>query len=453
MEKLIQQQKDFFQTGQTLSYDFRIKQLNLLESLLRQNEDLLMEAVYKDFKKSAFDAYTTEIGLLYAEIKNAKRQLRSWMKPKRVTTNLINFPAKSYILSEPLGVSLIIGTWNYPFLLLLSPAISAITAGNTLVLKPSDLPTATSKVLFRIFSEAFDPGYLAVVEGGVAETSQLLKQPFDKIFFTGSTAVGKIVYRAAAEQLIPVTLELGGKTPTLVSESCNLALTAKRLIWGKFLNAGQTCIAPDYVMVHRSIASSFLEACKIEIEKARYAFEHDNYCQIINDANFNRLVALIDPNKVYSGGSYDRETRFIEPTLLHQISFEDPIMKEEIFGPILPVIVYDELSEALHQIKKLPRPLAAYMFTTRKDERKKMLQSLSFGGGAINDVVMQITNHHLPFGGVGNSGFGNYHGKAGFYSFSHQKSILQKTNWLELPLKYSPLTQRKLRMIKQLFQW
>lgn len=453
MELLIKGQKDFFNTGATQPYSFRIEQLQLLEKVLRQNEELLKEAIYKDFKKSAFETFTTELGLIYAEINEAKRQLRNWMKPHRVSTNLINFPAKSYALFEPLGITLVIGAWNYPYLLLLTPAIAAMAAGNTVVLKPSEIPSETSKVIHGLISGNFPEHYVAVVEGGAKETAELLKHKFDKIFFTGSSQIGKIVYRAAAEHLTPILLELGGKSPAIITPSCNIALTARRLIWGKFLNAGQTCVAPDYVLVHRSIEASLLEACKTEIKKARYAFENSNYCEIISDANFKRLAALIDTGKVYHGGNSDAALRYIEPTLLHQVTFEDAIMQEEIFGPLLPFVVYDDFSEALKKVKELPRPLAAYIFTTRKKERKEMLQTLSFGGGAINDVVMQLTNPNLPFGGIGQSGIGSYHGKSGFLAFSHQKSILHKANWLELPLKYAPLSDFKLWLIRQVFKW
>ncbi len=453
MEKLIQKQKDFFHSGQTLPYAFRIKQLETLESALRDNEKLFEEAIYNDFKKSSFDTFTTELALIYSEIKEVKRNLHAWMRPKGVPNNLINFPGKSYILQEPLGVTLVISAWNYPFLLLFTPAISAMAAGNTVVLKPSEIPSATAKVIDAIITASFDPQYVAVVQGGVTETTQLLKQDFDKIFFTGSTQVGRIIYRAAAEKLIPVTLELGGKSPAIVTPSCNLKMTAKRLVWGKFLNAGQTCVAPDYVLVHESMEPSFLATCRHEIEKAKYAFDNDNYCQIINDANFKRLVALIDKDKVYSGGTFDAATRYIAPTLLRHISFEDKIMKEEIFGPILPVLTYTNFTEALQQIKSLPKPLSAYLFSESKKEKKEMLQTVSFGGGAINDVVMHLANPNLPFGGIGASGMGSYHGKAGFMAFSHQKSILQKANWLELPLKYSPVSAKKLWFIRQVFKW
>ncbi len=453
MHEIVSTQRAYFHAQKTKELSFRIKQLNTLEKVLKQNESLLFEAIHTDFKKSEFDTFTTELALLYHEIYLAKKHLTSWARPKRVATNLVNFPAKSYSIPEPLGVCLVIGAWNYPYNLSLSPAVAAIAAGNTVVLKPSEIPSESSKVMHKLISEHFDEAFFTVVEGGVSETTELLKQKFDKIFFTGSTPVGKIIYKAAAENLTPVTLELGGKSPAFVTASANLKMTAKRLVWGKFLNAGQTCIATDYVLVHQSVEAKFLEACKAEIEKANYAFENDNYVQIINDKNFERLVSLIDTDKVYYGGNTDASQRFIQPTILQNVTFEDTVMQDEIFGPILPVITYQDLSEAIQKVQQLPKPLSCYVFTTKASERKQILKTLSFGGGAVNDTVMHITNSNLPFGGVGLSGLGSYHGEAGFKTFSHNKSILHKANWLELPLKYSPVGNKKLWWIKQFFKF
>ncbi|MCB0457452.1 MAG: aldehyde dehydrogenase [Flavobacteriaceae bacterium] len=453
MQELIKRQRYFFNTNRTKGISFRLAQLKKLEIVLRQNEHLLCEAIYKDFKKSSFETKATEFELIYQEIKLALKKLKYWTSRKRVTTNLINFPAQSYVVPQPLGVCLVIGAWNYPYQLSLSPVVSAIAAGNTIILKPSELPSETSKAMKKLISENFDETFFAVVEGGIPETTELLQQKFDKIFFTGSTSVGKIVYKAAAENLTPVTLELGGKCPAFVTAAANIKMTAKRLIWGKFLNAGQTCIAPDYVLVHHSVENPFLEACKTEIEKANYAFENDNYAQIINDKNFQRLIRLIDADKVYYGGSYDATKRYIQPTILQKVSFEDVCMQDEIFGPILPVISYQDLSEAVRQVQQLPNPLSCYIFSEKVSERQKIVREVTFGCGAINDVVMHITNPYLPFGGVGNSGMGNYHGEAGFKAFSYEKSILRKPNWLELPLKYSPLSKKKLGWIRRIFNY
>lgn len=453
MEILLKTQQAFFQTHATKDYHFRMDQLRTLENVLKQNEEGLKSALNKDFKKSNFEAYTTELALTYKEISVAKRNLRSWMQHQRVSSNLINFPSKSFIVHEPLGTVLVIGPWNYPVLLLLTPLIAAIAAGNTVILKPSELPEHTSAFIKKIISENFPEEYIAVVEGGVETTTKLLELKFDKIFFTGSSQVGKIVYQAAAKNLVPVTLELGGKSPAIVTPSASMKMAAKRLVWGKFLNAGQTCIAPDFVVVHESVEQEFLKACKKEIENANYSLENNNYCQIINDNHFDRITKLIDPSKIYLGGNSNKEDRTITPTILTSVAFDDAIMQEEIFGPVLPILTYKEYDQVLLKLAQRPKPLAAYLFSNSAKEEERFLNSISFGGGAINDVVMHITNPELPFGGVGLSGIGKYHGASGFYAFSNQKSILKKANWLELPLKYSPLTKQKLQWISRIVKF
>lgn len=449
MKDLIQKQRNYFESQRTLELKFRVQQLTKLEQALRSNESLLYEAIYNDFKKSKFETYASELGLVYHDIKEAKNKLHQWSRKQKVKTNFVNFPGSSYIIPEPLGVCLVIGAWNYPYLLSLAPLIAALSAGNTIVLKPSEIPSHTAAAMKHVLSKASDEEYIAVVEGGIPETTQLLQQQFDKIFFTGSTAVGKIVYKAAAEHLTPVTLELGGKSPAIVTKDCNLKMTVKRLIWAKFLNAGQTCVAPDYVLVDKSIESKFLAQCKLEIDLANYAFDNDNYVQIINDRNFQRLKGLLDNDKVYCGGTTDAEERFFEPTILSNVSMNDAVMQDEIFGPILPVLSYATLEEAISKVQLLPKPLSAYVFSSKNISVKKILKQLSFGGGSVNDAVMHISNPNLPFGGVGASGLGNYHGKAGFDSFTHHKSILKKPTWFELSLKYAPLTAKKLWWIKQ----
>lgn len=453
MKALITQQRNFFNTHATKELPFRIEQLNKLEFLLKSNEDALNEAIYADFKKSAFENYVTELALLYHDIKQAKRNLHKWSRKKKVSTNLPNFPASSYILPEPLGVCLIIGAWNYPYQLTLAPAVAAIAAGNTVVLKPSELPSKTAEVMADIINSNFPPAYFHVVQGGVEETTELLQQKFDKIFFTGSTKVGKIVYKAAAENLTPVTLELGGKSPAFVTKDANLKITAKRMIWAKFLNAGQTCIAPDYVMVDKSVEERFLQLAKQEIVNAKYAFEHDNYLQIINDDNVERLEKMLVKEKIYFGGEVDKKTRYFQPTIMKEVTFSDAVMQEEIFGPILPVLSYTDIDAAIDQVNQLSKPLSCYVFTGDKNIKKKILNKISFGGGAINEAVMHITNPKLPFGGVGKSGIGAYHGKAGFDCFSHYKSILDKPTWLELPIKYAPYSKGKLKWMKRLFRF
>lgn len=453
MRSIITEQRNYFNTHATKDVSFRIQQLKKLKKTLQANEPLLFEAIYSDFKKSPFDTLATELSLVYHDIDEACKKLFLWSRKKPVRTNLLNFPAKSYVIPEPLGVVLVIGAWNYPIQLSMAPMVAAMAAGCTVVLKPSELPARTSSVIKKIISESFSEAYIAVVEGGVPETTQLLAEKFDKIFFTGSTAVGKIVYKAAAEHLTPVTLELGGKSPAFVTADCNLKMTVKRLIWAKFLNAGQTCIAPDYVLVDKQIEQRFLEACREEIKKEQFSFTNGNYSQIINTRNWERLQSLIDPAKVFHGGTVDRTERYIAPTIIQNASFEDAIMQEEIFGPLLPVIAYDSLDEAINKVTKLPKPLSCYVFTGTSKTKKKVLTGLSFGGGMVNDAVMHITNSHLPFGGVGTSGIGSYHGEAGFRAFTHYKGVIEKSNWLELPLKYFPHTKTKLWWVKQFFKW
>ncbi len=452
MNEIVTAQKKYFQTNVTKSISFRIQQLKKLEQLLKENEQLLNEAIFKDFKKSEFDTYTTELGIIYSEIQLTCKKLHKWARIKRVSTNFLNFPGKSYIIPEPLGVTLIIGAWNYPYQLSLSPAIAAISAGNTVILKPSEIAIETSSLLAKILNEAFDPAFFKVIEGGVLETTQLLNEKFDKIFFTGSTAVGKIIYKAAAKNLTPVTLELGGKSPAIIDEKINIKVGVKRLVWAKFLNAGQTCIAPDYVCVHESIKAEFLKQLIAEIKTSNFKIENNNYVQIINRKNMKRLVSLIDTEKNYFGGTYKLEENIIDPTILTDVSFNDEIMEDEIFGPILPIIAYKNIDEIITQIKLKPKPLACYIFSNNNAFIKKIEKEISFGSGAINDAVMQITNENLPFGGVGNSGIGSYHGVYGFKAFSHYKSILRKSTWFEPNLKYHPLTKFKLKLIKFLMR-
>ncbi len=452
MKTLIQSQRDFFNSNQTKSIDFRITQLLKLRKLLQANEQILNEAIYADFQKSAFDTYTNELSILYAEIDESVRKVKNWASRKRVSTNFVNLPAKSYIVPEPLGVCLIIGAWNYPYQLSFGPAIAAIAAGNTVVLKPSELPIRTSQVMAKIINENFDPAFFKVVEGSIPETNALLAERFDKIFFTGSVAVGKIVYQAAAKYLTPVTLELGGKSPAIITDAANLKLHVKRIVWAKFINAGQTCIAPDYILLPKSLEQDFLTLAKAEIAQEHFAVANDNYVQIINTKNVQRLANLLDPAKVYCGGSFNEQTRVFEPTIMQQVSFDDKIMQEEIFGPILPVITYENLDEAISEIKKREKPLSCYVFTSSDTLKNKIINELSFGSGAINECIMQITNSNMPFGGVGESGIGAYHGEFGFKTFSHFKSMLEKPSWFEPNIKYYPRTKFKFNLIKFLMR-
>lgn len=450
MQELIQQQRDFFNTNATKSIAFRKQQLQKLYDVIKDNEQLLYDAIYKDFKKSKFDTFTTELALVYSDIKEAKKKVRKWSSIKRKRTNLTNLPAKSYVIPEPLGVSLVIGAWNYPYQLSFAPAVSAIVAGCTVIIKPSEVPSNTSAAMAQIINTNFDPGFLKVVEGGIPEITALLNEKFDKIFFTGSTTVGRIVYQAAAKHLTPVTLELGGKSPAFITETANLKMTAKRLIWSKFLNAGQTCIAPDYLLVHHLIKDEFLKLLVSEIEKSHFSTDNGNYVQIINQRNTERLISMIDTDKIYYGGKHNLEKRHIEPTILSDVTFEDTIMQEEIFGPILPVISYNNLQEAVDTVKSMPKPLSCYVFTKENTSRDKVLKEISFGGGCVNDAVMHISNSHFGFGGVGDSGIGSYHGEDGFKAFSHYKSILDKSNLFEANLKYYPQSDKKLSLIKRM---
>lgn len=453
MQQIVEFQRDFFNAQATKSIDFRIKKLKQFETMLKQNEQLLFDAIYKDFKKSEFDTFMTELSLVYHDIAKARKKLRQWASHKTVRTNLVNFPAKSYIKPEPLGVCLVIGAWNYPYVLSFGPVVGAMAAGCTIVLNPSELPKNTSAIMAKIVSETFDNNYFAVIEGGVEETTELLRQKFDKIFFTGSTAVGKIVYKAAAENLTPVTLELGGKSPVFVTADCDLKMSVQRIIWGKFLNAGQTCLAPDYILVEKAIEQRFLEQCVKELKKREYSVDNGNYVQIIDDRNFKRLTGMFDKDKTYHGGSSNEANRTISPTILSDVKFSDPIMQEEIFGPILPVLSYEDVDDAIAKVKKLPRPLSCYVFTGSSKVKKKVIDQISFGGGCVNETVMQITNSNLPFGGVGRSGMGAYHGEAGFKAFSHFKSMIDKPTWFELNLKYYPYSKSKLWWIQKFFNF
>ncbi|WP_430403037.1 aldehyde dehydrogenase [Fluviicola sp.] len=450
MKEILEKQRAFFNSNQTKDLNFRIEQLQRLKTLLLSNQNRLNEAIYADFGKSPFETFTNEFGLVYLDIDEACSKLKKWAKWKRVRTNWVNFPAKSYIIPEPLGVSLVIGAWNYPYQLALAPVVAAIAAGNTVILKPSELPSNTSKTMAELINNFFDSAFFHVVEGGIDDTTALLEERFDKIFFTGSPNVGRIVYQAAAKHLTPVTLELGGKSPAIFTEGANLKMGIKRLIWAKFLNSGQTCIAPDYVLLPKSLKAEFLRLAKEEIDAASYSPENGNYIRIINDRNVQRLARLLDQNKVYSGGKIDEENRIIEPTLIQDVTFDDAIMQEEIFGPLLPVLTYDSIDEAIREIKKREKPLSCYLFTNDSVLKNKLLNELSFGGGAVNESLMHISNSRLPFGGVGNSGMGSYHGEAGFRAFSHYKSILEKSTWFETKLKYSPYSEGKLKWIKRL---
>lgn len=442
-------QNAFFKTGKTRDLNFRKTQLLKFKQLLQANETKIYEAIAIDLRKSSYETYVTELSVLYNEIDFFVKKMNSLAKPKSVRTNILNQLGWSKIYHEPYGNTLVIGAWNYPFQLSLLPAVCALAAGNTVILKPSEMADHSATIMQKLINTNFETGLFHVFQGGVVETTEILKLRFDKIFFTGSPAVGKIIYRAAAEHLTPVTLELGGKSPAIVTASANIKVAAKRIVWGKFLNSGQTCIAPDYVYVENKVKAEFLEAVKQEIIKANYSLENENFIHIVNSKNFDRLKQMIDSEKVFYGGKTDKDMLFIEPTVLQNVNWEDAVMQEEIFGPILPVLSFESFDSCLEIIADGEKPLSAYLFSDNKAEQKKFSENISFGGGCINDTIMHFTNPYLPFGGVGNSGIGSYHGKYGFETFSHKKSILKRATWGEPNLKYSPYSTMKKKWMKR----
>ncbi|MEM8972784.1 MAG: aldehyde dehydrogenase [Pseudomonadota bacterium] len=447
---IVDNQKAYFRTKVTLPVEFRLEQLKKFEGLLRAHEQELYDAIYNDFGKSKHHTQLTEMFPLFEELELAIKHLKEWAKPRKVSTNLLNQPGKSYIVAEPLGTTLVIGAWNFPYNLSLIPVVGSMMAGNTTVLKPSELPAETSRIMAKIINENFDPGYLRVVEGAIPETTALLNQRWDKIFFTGSPQVGKIVNQAAAPHLTNVTLELGGKNPAIIAEDAPVDVSVKRLIWAKFINSGQLCLTPDYVLVHKSIKERVMERMVAEIEKHDYSVERGNFTRIINERNFDRVVGLIDPEKVYYGGDSNRDERVIQPTIVHNVSLDDPIMQDEIFGPIIAVLEYETLDEAFDIVRQLEKPLAGYLFSHDKETKARFLAEIPFGSGAINDAVMQNTNSNLPFGGVGNSGMGRYHGEYSLECFSHMKPVLEKIFDFEPDLKYYGHSDRQLNIIRKL---
>lgn len=450
IQKIFNLQKNFFFENRTRPIATRVQILKKLKLVLQQNEKKLFEAIFLDFKKSEFETYMTELALVYQEIQSSIKNIEKWSASRPVSVEAIHLPSSAYIVPEPYGVCLVIGAWNYPYQLSLLPAVSAIAAGNTVIIKPSELPINTSKVMAEIINSNFEASILQVVEGEVEVTQELLKLPFDKIFFTGSTLVGKIVAKAAAENLTPVTLELGGKSPCFVYADADLDISAKRIVWAKFINAGQTCVAPDFLCVEESIYDIFLQKLKSEIilQFGKKNSIAENFCQIINTKNTQRLKALINPQNLYFGGEVNLEDRYISPTILKDITFDLEIMKDEIFGPILPVIKMTDEVKTIIEIKKRPKPLAFYVFTKNISKARSLIDQISFGGGTINDCLMHLAVHDLPFGGVGPSGVGSYHGEAGFKCFSHEKSILQKNFLFEPKFKYAPYSKWKLKLVR-----
>ncbi|NLW55200.1 MAG: aldehyde dehydrogenase [Firmicutes bacterium] len=459
MDKTVAAQRKFFQSGATLPYAFRVKQLKTLYGAIKQNEARIIAALQYDLGKCPFESYATELSMVYMEIKHTLKHLKDWMKDQRVPTPVTSFGGQSYIHRQPLGVVLIMAPWNYPFQLSIAPLVAAMAAGNCVVLKPSRYARQTSALLARLIAAHFPPEYIALFEGGKEVNTALLENRFDHIFFTGSVRVGKIVLAAAAKHLTPVTLELGGKSPCLVDQTvgstADLEKTAQRIIWGKALNAGQTCVAPDYVLVHRAVRQDLIGAMQEAIRKffGKSPLLSPDFGKIIHAEAFDRLQGMItaEKDRIITGGTSDRTQLKIELTLVDQPALDSPLMTEEIFGPILPIIPYERLTEAVEIIRSREKPLALYIFTKDKNLEAWVVNNLLYGGGCINDTIMHVANHHLPFGGVGASGLGSYHGEKGIATFSHAKSILKQTYAFEVPLRYPPYKER-LNLLKKIIR-
>lgn len=452
LKEIINKQRDFFNTNATKSVKYRIKILQRLKEAIRNNEVAILSALYKDLLKSKAEAYMSELAIVYAEINEALKNVRKWSRPEKVKGTISTFPAKNYIYSEPYGVVLIISPWNYPFNLAIAPLIAAIAAGNTAIIKCSKESVYTSKVIKYIINKAFSSNYIFCVDEDI-DYDELLNQRYDYIFFTGSQRVGKIVMNIASNKLIPISLELGGKSPCIIDETADIKLAARRVLWGKLLNAGQTCVSVDYVLIHSSVKDRFIKYLQKEIKK-RYpnALNSDTYPRIINEYHYKRLMNLIKSEESIIGGRGDDVVRRLEPTILPDVDFDHEIMKEEIFGPVLPIIEYDDINNIIRIIKEHEKPLACYVFTRDEDTAKHIINSISYGGGCINDVILQVSNHYMPFGGVGSSGVGSYHGKFGFDTFSHKKSIVWSKTMIDLPIRYAPFNQLKFRILKKILE-
>lgn len=449
IQTIIEKQRNFFLEGKTLEYSFRLQQLKLLKQVIKAHEKEILEALKTDLNKAEFEGYATEVGFTYEELNHAINHLKSWMRPKTVWTPLTQFWAVSKIYPKPYGVTLIIAPWNYPFQLLFAPLIGAISSGCTAVLKSSELAPATSAIAKKLISKYFQPEYIALVEGGIETSQHLLQQKWDLIFFTGSTQVGRIVMQAAAQHLTPVVLELGGKSPCIVDETAHLEFAARRIVWGKLVNAGQTCVAPDYLLVHESVKQPLIQ--KI-IENIKKSYGEDpskspDYPRIINEKHFIRLSNYLKDGNIIFGGQTDIQSRYIAPTLMDNVNPESPVMQDEIFGPILPILTYKHLQEAINFINSRPKPLALYLFTNSLENEKMVLKYTDSGGGCINDCLVHLAPQDLPFGGVGESGMGNYHGKASFDAFSHPRGVLKKTNLFDIPIRYAPYLD-KIKLLK-----
>lgn len=449
IDEVINKQREFFNTGKTKDVKFRLEHLKKLKNSIIANEEEIKKALKEDLNKSESESYMTEIGMTLSELSYDIRHVRGWSKNKRVGTPLAHFPARSFISKEPYGIALILSPWNYPFMLLIEPLIGAISAGNCAVLKPSEFAPNTANVIEKIVKECFEEEYVTVIQGDKDVSQSLIEKKFDYIFYTGGTRVGKIVMQEASKNLVPVTLELGGKSPCIIDEKYSMHLAAKRLLFGKLLNAGQTCIAPDYVLINKNVKDEFINELRKILKEflGENPVENEDYPKIVNERHFERLTNLIDGENVVIGGKSDENLLKIEPTILDNPKIDSKVMSEEIFGPILPVITYEKIEDAIEYIKKIEKPLALYMFTNDKKIQNKILNEISFGGGCINDTIIHIANSNMGFGGVGYSGIGNYHGKRSFDTFSHERSITKKYS-LDLPMRYMPYNDFKDKLVK-----
>lgn len=448
---LIHAQRAFYYSGATRSTAFRIRQLTRLNDWICGHEDEITEALRADLHKSRLESYATEIGIVKEEIRYTIKHLRKWARPKMVPTPLAQFPSKSFRYPEPYGVVLIMSPWNYPFQLTVAPLVGAICAGNCAVVKPSAYSGRTSALLKRMLGELFAEKYVAVIEGGRKENESLLSEKFDYIFFTGSVTVGKLVMQKASAHLTPVSLELGGKSPCIVDETADIRLAAKRIIWGKMLNSGQTCVAPDYILVQKSVKDKLIKQMVHQIEKmyGKEPLLSEDYPRIINEKHFERLLGLMESGRKVCGGGANKAALQIAPTILEDVTWESPVMQEEIFGPLLPVLTFYDLQEAIRMVNARPKPLALYYFTKDRAREAKLLRSVSYGGGCINDTVVHLATSYMPFGGVGSSGMGAYHGKDSFDTFTHYKSIMKKSCLVDIPFRYAPFKETNLKWIKK----
>ncbi len=449
VKSIVKEQRKFFASNRTKDISFRLQSLDILEKAIIEKEDKILEALRKDLNKSSFEGFMTEIGMVLDEIKFFKKNLRRLAKVKYVATPLAQFPSKSFIVSEPYGVVLIISPWNYPFQLSIAPLVGAIAAGNTAIMKPSPESHHTSIVLKEMIEEYFPTSYITVVTGDEKVSNALLDEKMDYIFFTGGTRVGKIVMEKAAKNLTPVTLELGGKSPSIIDKTANIKLAAKRIAFGKFLNAGQTCVAPDYIYVHKDVKEKLINYLLFYIKEfyGNDPINHPDYPKMINERHYNRVLSLIEEENIVTGG-YGNDRMQIAPTILDNITPNSKIMSEEIFGPVLPILTFTSIKEVTSYVLSNPKPLALYLFTRSKKVEKYILKNISFGGGCINDTIVHLATHHMGFGGVGDSGMGSYHGKYSFETFSHKKSILKKSNRIDLPIRYFPISNWKDKLVR-----